>query len=190
MCGITESKNIIKYKVIASIQSVNGAYTTTIELLVVPKITESVLSGTICGVHVPDNITLADPEFNHPRSIDLLIGADTYWELMRARKFKSNAQGPYFQETELGWIVVGKTSESHRYDSHNACLLTVCNENYVSLEDKLERFWKSEEFTMKQNFNSEEKSYQEHFENHETRNSDGRFIVNLPFKESRSQLGD
>jgi len=191
VCGINGSKNIIKYKVVASIQSTSGTYNTTIELLVVPKITESVPFVPICGVQIPSNITLADPEFIHPGTIDLLIGADTYWELMRVRKFKYNIQGPYFQETALGWIDVGKTSENRQDNSHDTCLLAIQNENdELSLDEKIEKFWKLEEFTTKQHFNSEEKLCQEHFEKHVTRDYDGRFIVNLPFKEIQSQLGD
>jgi len=61
---------------------------------------------------------------------------------------------------------------------HNTRLSATRNENEVCLEARIEKFWKIEEFTMKQNFISEEKSCQEHFDKHVTRNLKGRFIVN------------
>jgi len=49
---------------------------------------------------VPSNIKLADPTFSTPGKIDMLIGADTYWELMRVGNFRLYDGGPFLQNTE------------------------------------------------------------------------------------------
>lgn len=109
ICGISESKNNIKYKVTAIVQSLNGSYPTTIEFLVLSKITGSLPHTPIRTVSIPDNVNVADPSFNCPGNIDVLIGGDTYWDIMCDEKLKTK-EGPYLQKPSLGWVVVGKTS--------------------------------------------------------------------------------
>ena len=58
---------------------------------------------------IPSNIVLADPEFNRPQRIDLLIGAETFFELLSIGQIKLGASSPIFQKTLLLWKVSGKT---------------------------------------------------------------------------------
>ena len=57
---------------------------------------------------IPHNIVLADPEFHKPADVDILIGAEFYYELLRAGKIRMPGQGAVLQETELGWIIAGR----------------------------------------------------------------------------------
>jgi len=60
-------------------------------------------------------MNLADPLFWPPQKIEILIGAEHFYELICERQVKPTADGPIFQETRLGWIVSGS--------------LPVCNRN-------------------------------------------------------------
>lgn len=188
ICGISESKNNIKYKVTAIVQSLNSSYITTVEFLVLSKITGSLPHTPIRAISIPDNVNVADPSFNCPNNVDVLIGGDTYWDIMCNEKLKTK-DGPYLQKTLFGWVVVGKTSTELSTTKLNSCLLTTQNQ-YQLLDNKIELFWKMEELSSKHNFTDEEKSCLTHFNENLAQNEDGRFIVKLPFKENCHQLGN
>lgn len=188
ICGISESKNNIRYKVTAVVQSLNTSYATTIEFLVLSKITGSLPHTPIHTVSIPDNVNVADPTFNCPGNIDVLIGGDTYWDIMCDEKFKTK-DGPYLQKSLFGWVVVGKTSTKSSVRKSNSCFLTTQNQ-YQLLDNKIELFWKMEELPSKHNFTDEEKSCITHFNENLAQNEDGRFVVKLPFKENCHQLGN
>jgi hypothetical protein len=52
---------------------------------------------------MPNNIKLADEHFYQPGPIDLLIGAELFYELLLPDK-KTRPDHPVLQETVLGWI--------------------------------------------------------------------------------------
>jgi len=120
----------------------------TIEFLVLSKITGSLPHTPIHNVSIPDNVNVADPSFNCPGNIDVLIGGDTYWDIMCDEKFKTK-DGPYLQKTLFGWVVVGKTSTKSGAGKSNSCFLTTKNQ-YQLLDNKIELFWKMEELPSKQ----------------------------------------
>jgi len=138
ICGISETNNTIKYKVTAVIKSLNNSYSTIIDLLVLSKITGPLTRTPIHSVNVPSSIYMADPSFNYPGSIDILIGGDTYWDIMCDEKVKIN-DGPYLQKTLLGWVVVGKTSAKLSTTKLNSCLQTT-QDQYQLLDNKIELF--------------------------------------------------
>lgn len=189
ICGISETNNTIKYKVTAVIESLNNSYSTIIDLLVLSKITGPLPRASIHTVNVPNNIYMADPSFHYPGSIDILIGGDTYWDVMCSDKIKIN-DGPYLQKTLFGWVVVGKTSNNLSMTRPNTICLLATQNQYKILEGKIEAFWKMEEMSIKNNFTDEENACSTHFNENVTRNVDGRFVVRLPFKENYRQLGN
>ena len=48
---------------------------------------------------IPSNIVLADPEFNRPQKIDLLIGAESFFELLSVGQIKLGPSSPIIQKT-------------------------------------------------------------------------------------------
>jgi hypothetical protein len=56
---------------------------------------------------IPEGLTLADENFNKPNSIDILLGADVFFEVLRHDMTRPENY-PILQDTELGWIVSGK----------------------------------------------------------------------------------
>jgi hypothetical protein len=58
---------------------------------------------------IPKNIKLADEQFNQPGSIDLLIGADLFYEMFQPGRRTCPGNYPVQQETVLGWTIAGRT---------------------------------------------------------------------------------
>lgn len=87
-----------------------------------------------------ENIELADPDFHKPaRRIDLLPGAEEFFDLLCIEQIKLSAELPSIQKTLFGWIVSGKYSGelNHRKLSCNI----VAQKMECSLESLVERFW-------------------------------------------------
>ena len=57
---------------------------------------------------IPEGLVLADENFNRPDSIDILLGADVFFEVVCHDKKTRPGNYPVLQDTELGWIVSGK----------------------------------------------------------------------------------
>ena len=60
------------------------------------------------AIKIPEGLTLADPNFNVPDDIDMLIGTDLFWKAICARQIKSQASGPTLQKTQFGWVISGQ----------------------------------------------------------------------------------
>ncbi|XP_058816289.1 uncharacterized protein LOC131679567 [Topomyia yanbarensis] len=83
------------------------------QFYVLPKLTLPLPSSIIDSSRwcLPDSECLADPGFNEPAPIDVIIGAAYYLELLSNGKFKATDDGPILQETVFGWIVAGRYNE-------------------------------------------------------------------------------
>ncbi|XP_039433435.1 uncharacterized protein LOC120415863 [Culex pipiens pallens] len=57
---------------------------------------------------LPCDIIFADPHFGKPGPIDMIIGAEFFFDLLAAGRHKIVEDGPTLQETLFGWIVSGK----------------------------------------------------------------------------------
>jgi len=67
---------------------------------------------------VPKNIELADPNFNVPCKVDLLLGTEWFIHLMVEGQIKSTLEVPVVQNTVLGWIISGGRNMSHTYSEN------------------------------------------------------------------------
>src|SRR5437588_10927641 len=95
------------------------------------------------NVKMPHNINLADPEFHKSQKVDMLIGAEIYFDLICIGQIKSTKDCPTLQKTQLGWIVSGKT-----YGNYQG-FFTICNLNTTNdiLYNQIKMFWELEEVT-------------------------------------------
>ncbi|XP_050063234.1 uncharacterized protein LOC126552559 [Aphis gossypii] len=76
LCGIGGSTQKASSAVVATIAAEDKKFTLTVTCLVVKRITNNLPSKLLNdNILIPRNIKLADPWFNTPRKIDLLIGA-------------------------------------------------------------------------------------------------------------------
>ena len=133
-----------------------------------------------------DNMLLADPQFNSPGRIDLLLGVDIYVESLLHGRRTGPPGSPVALKIIFGWVLAGKTS------SNNSCHVT---SHHVSTsltdDDILSRFWEIEELTPNKSSPSiEDQSVLNHFKNTHCQNQKGRFIVPLPRRTNVGPLRD
>lgn len=102
LSGIGQTVETAKYKV--SIKINNSAYENILPCFVLPSITGDVpaISFPRSELNIPNNIALADPNFSTSTPIDLLIGADTFWELFNVGQIKLGKDMPILQKPRLG----------------------------------------------------------------------------------------
>ena len=55
------------------------------------------------------HLELADPPSDRQLTVDILVGLDCYWDLVKQGELRLDG-GPVAQETALGWVVSGKVS--------------------------------------------------------------------------------
>jgi len=58
---------------------------------------------------IPNDIKLADEQFNQPGGIHLLTGADLFYDVPRSGRRTRPGNYPVLQETILGWTLSGRT---------------------------------------------------------------------------------
>ncbi|XP_026746136.1 uncharacterized protein LOC113507483 [Trichoplusia ni] len=123
---------------------------------------------------------LADPNWNTPGKIDMLISSSVYSKVLKQGLSKGPPDSLIAQNTELGWILSGKIPSKNINEESTSL-------NYLTLERDpnylLKRFWELEEMSVpKRHFTAEEKECEVFYKKTTRRDSSGRYIVRLPFK--------
>ncbi|GFY03611.1 integrase catalytic domain-containing protein [Trichonephila clavipes] len=126
---------------------------------------------------------LADENFNIPGNIDLLLGAEIFMKFFYQDKqiFKYKL---IFQNTVFGYIASGSIPGFSENKPH--CGLIKDN---VDLEKTMRRFWEIENVESETIKNKETIICEEHFQRNHTRDSTGKYIVSMPFKNDPNCLG-
>ncbi|XP_022182788.1 uncharacterized protein LOC111042467 [Myzus persicae] len=190
--GIDGATNHAHFSVTTAVQSRTTAYKETLEFLILPKITPNlpIKKIKLANSSIPNYVKLADPSYTEPGKIDVLIGAERFFEILKSGKYKSYENGPVFQETELGWVVAGLITEKTTANVHTFVTHTTNKENVDPLQNQLAKFWNLEEIATANHHDQDEKRCVEHFENTVKRGDDGKFIIQLPVTKEVEQLGD
>ncbi|CAK1591458.1 unnamed protein product [Parnassius mnemosyne] len=169
------------YMVRLNIKSrVDPVFSLTVNAYVLNKITsylpEYKVHTTLDWLSV-NTLQLADPEFNTPNKIDVLLGADAYSCIIKAGIVKSPSGTLIAQSTTLGWVLSGAVSRESS---------TKINVLHAQLSDDelLRRFWEIEEQnSSKKILTPEEKKCEELYSKTTIRDVSGRYVVRLPFRE-------
>ncbi|XP_011858905.1 PREDICTED: uncharacterized protein LOC105556422 [Vollenhovia emeryi] len=133
---------------------------------------------------MPRDLCLADPSFDVPDAIDLLIGSGLYWKILCGAPRNSVRDQPALQNTKLGWIIGGEMCEAEHHSSKMCLTITT-----DMLHQQLERFWAQEEITETQLQSVEEKTCERQFIDTFKRDAIRRFVVRLPTR-ADIQLGE
>ncbi|XP_049884837.1 uncharacterized protein LOC126379881 isoform X3 [Pectinophora gossypiella] len=182
-----------------TVKSRCNPFSVTLSCLVLPEITATLPRRPINmkQFSFPSNISLADPSFNVPSKVDMLIGADLFWDLIGPRQQSLGANLPTLRESKLGWFLAGhirdKQTSNLQVDNSNTSIQ--CNFSALeSLHTKLSRFWELEELPTSQKASEAGvdagNPCETHFMTHTTRLEDGRFSVRLPLVTTPDCLGD
>ncbi|EFN68088.1 hypothetical protein EAG_00355, partial [Camponotus floridanus] len=152
-----------------------------VECIILPQITQQLPQALVFkqDIAIPKHIKLADPNFNIPSNIDMLIGAELFWKLICAGQIKSSRTQPILQKTLLGWIISGPTPSNISSSSSSAsnCLAVT-----TDLNRALSRFWEIDHLGSSTSVTPEEQACERLFQDTVRRNNEGRFIVQLPIK--------
>lgn len=95
----------------------------------------------ISGWSIPGNILLADPKFNVPKDIDILVNPHLTYEWQHVGQIRLGDEKPLIQKTMLGWVIVGN------YNNDNSRTRPF-SLNLVStglIQEVMEKFWTVEE---------------------------------------------
>jgi len=124
------------------------------------------------------NSCLADPRFNEPASIDILLGAEIFFELLTGESLKFS---PFItlHNTTLGWVFTGSTQISDAPPTSTSLTLRHGDQSAVSL---ISQSYKGSD--------SSDSTAEEHFKANVYHDDHGRFVVRLPFIQDPSSLGD
>ncbi|XP_018311205.1 uncharacterized protein [Mycetomoellerius zeteki] len=184
--GVNNSCSKIKKITQVQLSSRYYAFKITIECLVLNRITESLPSFTIDkdAFKIPQNLPLADPEFHRSTYIDILLGAEVFWNTLCVGQIKESSDHPLLQKTLFGWVIGGEYPSRAVQQRVIQCNVAV---DKPELEQLVERFWQIEQISGKTMLTEEERECEEHFKKTYRRTSQGRFVVQLPIKTDKLQ---
>ncbi|CAH0730253.1 unnamed protein product, partial [Brenthis ino] len=128
--GIGHSDNQIKESCVIQLKSIYNNFKTKLNCLVLHRLTGNLPKApiNIQQLNIPSHLHLADPDFNQPAPIDILIGADLFC---------------------FGWLIGGPIS----YQAKQVlCNNSVINDNFQNenkIDNLLAKFWELEELPQK-----------------------------------------
>ncbi|XP_033218219.1 uncharacterized protein LOC117173687 [Belonocnema kinseyi] len=134
---------------------------------------------------IPENISLADPEFHRPADVDILIGAEFYYELLGTGKIRFPGQSAILQETDLDWIVAGRYTQPRT--APISPMQASCN--LIKFQD-LPILWELEPENPNKIRSREEKECESHYVKNTTRDDSNRNVVKLHFNNKKDSLDD
>ncbi|KAH9639149.1 hypothetical protein HF086_018217 [Spodoptera exigua] len=191
--GINSVASQINKMCLVSLKSLDETFMTNLRCFVLPSITNNVPchSLDISTLNIPSDVCLADPYFHTPASVDFIIGADIFWDILGSQRLDLGAGKPTLYETKLGWIVSGPLVNSNATSLPN----TICNlvqldaaasnSFHEQIQHQLERFWSLEDVTDCSATSPEYKLCEDHFMTNTTRLPDGRFCLGIECDDER-----
>ncbi|XP_055623266.1 uncharacterized protein LOC129766702 [Toxorhynchites rutilus septentrionalis] len=177
--GIGQSTANSKQSAMATIRSRCTDFVVDLKFHILPEFKPILPSNQVSIVNwnIPSHIQLADPQFFEPNQIDVIIGADIYFNLLCDGFVDLGPELPHLKETVFGWIVSGKCN---KLQSTRPASTFVCSN--AELEKQLTRFWEIESCHSNETLSVEERKCESHFTATTTRDPSGRFVVSLPKK--------
>ncbi|XP_065204000.1 uncharacterized protein LOC135834091 [Planococcus citri] len=169
----------------------DSSFSIDLSALVIDRITEPLPCDafTIPPEWQVEGIRLADPKFNEPKEIDILIGADTIYDILQP-EFLRRPNLPVLQSSRFGWLLAGPYSAPSLPTRVHCCKATVTSEELHAITQFLDADGPPRD-TDKQT--SDERECERIFDETYQRDETGRFIVALPRRpgltvgESRNQ---
>lgn len=182
VCGIGKSTTKATHSVTTKISSRVSPYVVEPQLLVLRSLAIKLPGSTINiqDWEIPETVRLADPTFHVSNEIELILGAQFFFDTLRYGRIQLGEQLPVLQNSVLGWVVSGPcTIRDHDHADPRSCLMS----SAVRVEEILRKFWELETVHDNKGWSTTEKFCEEHFLANFTRTPEGRYIVRLPKRE-------
>ncbi|XP_055623501.1 uncharacterized protein LOC129766925 [Toxorhynchites rutilus septentrionalis] len=178
--GIGQRSTHARFKIVSTVRSLVTEYSAPVDFVILPRVTVDLpaTSFNISSWKIPPGIQLADPSFHQSAPIDIILGAELFFDLFKAAgRIQLDSNGPLFVNSVFGWIVSGRNSTGQSIAPASVNIATI-----VDLQQQMEKFWTVEEDSTSANYSVEEAACEEHFQRNVSRNSEGRYIVRLPVR--------
>lgn len=134
------------------------------------------------------HLVLADPTFDTPAPIDVLIGADLFPYTLLGGSLTFGENMPIALNTIFGYVLIGKCPLLKTISNESVNLLTISN---FDLHSAIQQFWTMENPPQEtSSLTPAEEECELHFKKTHLRDSTGKYICRLPFKETPEQLGN
>ncbi|GBN51454.1 hypothetical protein AVEN_268817-1, partial [Araneus ventricosus] len=181
--GVTQS---VKYSANIEVSNHDYTFSRIVQCSVLPKITDAIPVSklNISELNIPSSIELADSSFYTPGQIDILVGSELFFEILKPEQHRLQDGNVIFQNTKFGYLVTGMLPQ----------LQTQANCYFISepnLDMTVKKFFELESLPgdSREITKSEEEIYcEEHFVKTYKRDQTGRFIVQLPLKENAESV--
>jgi hypothetical protein len=186
LSGVNNSHSKVNKSTTLIFKSNFNKFQASVKCLVLPKITQNIPASPLVydTFKIPSNIKLADPTFNKPGPIDLLLGNELFWKVLCVGKVQLGpAKRLIAQNTQLGWILGGC------WDSNKENTKTICTFSSKNLEKQMVKFWQIEEIDHKPILSREHERCEKQFLECHKRLANGKFQVPLMFKSESPNIG-
>ncbi|XP_052892561.1 uncharacterized protein LOC128300513 [Anopheles moucheti] len=191
LSGVGAAVFNVETLVSVDVKSRNSSYAACLECLVLPKVTARFPAQyiDIKWWKIPEDLPLADPGFNQPEKIDLLIGAEIFGELLQQGQLRLAPHLPMLLETKLGWIISGR--EVCKGSIESSVTLANCVLSEEKLNAAMEQLVMLENIPEERVQSSEEEAMEQWYLHTTTREKTGRYVVELPkIPQYEERLGD
>ncbi|XP_070525005.1 uncharacterized protein [Cardiocondyla obscurior] len=132
-------------------------------------------------------LRLADPDFDVCQTVEVLLGAEVYANIVREGLRRGGPDVPVAVNTTLGWILAGAVRDSSSGLVGSVFTCTTDDD----LGSLVARFWQQEEPARgPPPMSAEEKECEAHFVRTHSRTASGRYVVRLPVREPLPNLED
>ncbi|XP_075155635.1 uncharacterized protein LOC142228991 [Haematobia irritans] len=152
---------------------------------VLPKITTS-LPGYSFENKIKNqlmDLPLADPTYNISSQIDILFGLEHIWNIFTFNKRIDSQGNTIAISTIFGWVVT--CAETEQIYNQTTTLVTT-----VDIDRCLRSFWELEETEHHTKADPDNIFVETHFQTTHSRASDGKYVVQLPFKNENPIFGN
>ncbi|GFX27557.1 uncharacterized protein TNCV_4996121 [Trichonephila clavipes] len=168
-----------------AISNQNKSFEMELDMLVVKKITDFIPQKALeINSDFSNFVELADSKFNVPGKIDLLLGANIFYELLKPERIKIKDSQLLLVNSIFGYIVTGNLDSINETKAHCGLIRD------EDLNKNLEKFWKLEEVEEPIVKNKERLICEEHYANTPFRTKEGKYVVSMPLKKEPSCLGN
>ncbi|GFV97781.1 DUF1758 domain-containing protein [Trichonephila clavipes] len=170
---VNDASMVVKNCVKTSVANKAKTFESDLMLLVVNNITDLIPNKVIdVDVNVSEFVPLADDKFNIPDRIDMLLGAEIFYELLKPGKFYCDNSYLVLQNKVFGYVVSGSVCRSHTQVTENRvhCGLIVDDD----LNKTLKKFLEIEGVHIEPKVDTEVPLCEDHFVRTHRRNCEGR----------------
>ena len=185
--GLGKIHNKIDSGVYIELESMNSLKKEKIFALVIESITRRCPDAPFDGFNEFEKLDLANPEYNMPREVDILLGGSFYAKILQNGVRHVRGTNMIAQKSQFGWIVSGSISTKKPHTKNMKKVLIsrvpqIENEENDNLARCLNRIFEEKSEIGDLTDANEHDFCESLYKETTTRTKEGRYIVQIPLK--------